>query len=127
MWRPKYYKLVGHDAVPTDNMFEWARYFDGAMNDRRRVDLTWLDTDVHVSTIFIGLDHNFTEHGPPILFETMIFGSELDQSMRRYSTWDEAAAGHLALVEELRKILAASPSRAVFNRIIRAGVAIPKL
>ena len=93
MDRPRYYKLVGHQAVGTDNMFEWARYFDGAMNDRRRVDLTYLDTDVHVSTVFLGLDHNFTECGPPILFETMIFGSELNLSMRRYSTWDEAAAG----------------------------------
>jgi hypothetical protein len=122
MRRPNYYKLVGRETVPVRNVLEWARYYDGAMNDRRRVDLTYLDTDVHVSTVFMGLDHNFTGQGPPILFETMIFGSELDQSMRRYSTWDEAAAGHIALVEQLRKVLADSPSRAVFNRILRAGI-----
>ena len=32
------------------------------------------------------------------LFETLAFGGPLDEEQRRYSTWDEAMAGHLVLV-----------------------------
>jgi hypothetical protein len=47
-----------------------------------------------VSTVFMGIDHNFTRGGPPLLFETMIFGGPEDGFQARYSTWDEAEAGH---------------------------------
>ena len=60
-----------------------------------------------ISTIFLGLDHNWID-GPPLLFETMIFEREakirefLDRLMPvhetvdqiRYSTWDDAMTGH---------------------------------
>jgi hypothetical protein len=49
------------------------------------------------STVFIGLDHNWGE-GPPLVFETMIFGGEFDQYQYRYSTWAEAEAGHAVAV-----------------------------
>lgn len=54
-----------------------------------------------VSTVFLRLDHNFGD-GPPILFETMVFGvgsmAELD--MNRYVTYDEAIIGHNKMVEK---------------------------
>lgn len=69
-----------------------------------------------VSTIFLGIDHSFDSAGPPLLFETMVFGykapSKLgnpkgidgnDRYSNRYSTEEEALAGHetaLALVHE---------------------------
>ena len=56
--------------------------------------------DAEVSTVFLGIDHQFGE-GPPILFETMIFGGEHDEEMWRYSTWDEAKAGHSHVVSLL--------------------------
>ena len=46
----------------------------------------------------MGLDHAFMG-GPPLLFETMIFGGEHDQFQERYSTWEEAMAGHKKAVE----------------------------
>lgn len=60
--------------------------------------------EIRVSTVFLGLDHNFFDSGPPILFETMCFkghnASEFDQ--RRYATWDEAVAGHNEILNALR-------------------------
>jgi hypothetical protein len=47
---------------------------------------------VTVSTIFLGINTSFI--GPPRLFETMVFGGEYDMEQERYSTWDEAEAGH---------------------------------
>lgn len=51
---------------------KWAVWFEHA-NDLRRVGLTEVGGS-RVSTIFLGLDHNFSDSGPPILWETMVFG-----------------------------------------------------
>ena len=62
---------------------------------------------VRVSTVFLGLDHNWGD-GPPLLFESMIFwpdNPDLDQQMARYSTWHEAEQGHERLVECVRQAL----------------------
>ncbi len=45
--------------------------------------------------MFVGIDLGFMIEGPPLLFETMIFGGEHDQEQWRYSTWEEAEAGHM--------------------------------
>lgn len=50
--------------------------------------------DVVVSTVFLGIDHNFDEEGPPILYETMIFGGVHHEDMWRYSTKADALVGH---------------------------------
>jgi len=56
-----------------------------------------------ISTVFLGLDHNYSHQGPPILFETMIFSDDKnDQYMERYYTWDQALAGHKRIVELLK-------------------------
>lgn len=50
---------------------------------------------IRVSTVFLGIDHRFNEDGPPILFETMIFGGPHDGFQDRCSTWKEAVAMHI--------------------------------
>jgi hypothetical protein len=57
--------------------------------------------DVEVSTIFLGIDHSFGS-GPPLLFETMVFGGELDDEQERYSTEAQALAGHAAMVARVK-------------------------
>ena len=50
--------------------------------------------DVRVSTVFLGLDHAYNS-GKPILWETMIFGGEHDQSYQeRYTSYEQAIKGH---------------------------------
>ena len=43
-----------------------------------------------VSTVFLGLDHNFTEVGDPVLWETMVFGEDGGEICLRYSSEEEA-------------------------------------
>lgn len=62
-----------------------------------RVDYTEVG-ELRVSTVFLGLDHNFTGKGPPILFETMVFGGTLEEMGQRYHTEEEALKGHLEIV-----------------------------
>lgn len=90
----KYYKLEGKKAVEITDPTQWALSFDGK---NRRVDKTVIG-DVTISTVFLGLDHQW-ENGPPLIFETMIFGGEHDQYQDRYSTWEEAETGHKHAVE----------------------------
>jgi hypothetical protein len=73
---------------------QWA---ESLVGDASRVERTAIG-DVTVSTVWLGLDHSF-DGGPPLIFETMIFGGEHDQYQERYSTLEEARAGHERAVE----------------------------
>jgi hypothetical protein len=53
--------------------------------------------------VFLGLDHQYGFNGPPVLFETMIFGGKHDDYQDRYLTWDEAEAGHERAVKMVRR------------------------
>lgn len=57
-----------------------------------------------VSTVWLGINHNFIGEGPPIIFESMVFRNDPedweDHDCRRYSTLAEAEAGHAELVKE---------------------------
>lgn len=84
------YILVDRKAVPADTM-TWARFFED-MSQRRVADTKF--GDVRVSTVFLGLDHRFEDSGPPLIFETMIFGGPHADYQTRCSTWEEAEEMH---------------------------------
>jgi len=78
----------------------WAAWFE---DTDHIVAKTGIDDETKVSTIFLGIDHRFGfGDGPPLLFETMIFGGESNGNTWRYSTRKEAEAGHKKIVESLR-------------------------
>lgn len=87
-----------HRVVKTDNMSVWAVFMS---NKKRRVDYTDVG-DVEISTVFLGLNHRYIGGGPPLLFETMIFGGEHDQYCYRYSSWDDAVVGHEMAVKMVK-------------------------
>lgn len=87
----EYYVLKDRSPVRVDDVQAWALEFDGA--SRVVAKDTKMGGDVSVSTVFLGIDQSFGD-GPPLLFETMIFGGEHDGYQDRYSTWADAEAGH---------------------------------
>ena len=95
------YILKNKIAVPVENVLEWGHWFETA---DRIVKQETLSHGYYVSTVFLGLDHNFGS-GKPLLFETMVFkGKDMgDLDMERYSTWEEAEAGHKKMVEKWSK------------------------
>jgi len=96
------YVLVGQTPVPEPNLMKWAFWFENSCrNDGRRVAKDELPGCV-VSTVFLGLDHNFFGDGPPILFETMVFADAEAVDQYRCSTWAEAEAQHQRVVAELK-------------------------
>ena len=59
--------------------------------------------EVSISTVWLGLDHGSWDDGPPLIFETMIFGDEYYRDYQeRYSTEEEALAGHEKAVALVR-------------------------
>lgn len=92
--RPHLYRLEGHTPVPEPDVLTWGRSFERV---ERHVAETWVTPDVRVSTVFLGVDHQWG-HGPPLLFETMLFRAGTGEEMARYTTWDQAQAGHAAMV-----------------------------
>lgn len=70
--------------------------------DYKRVAVTAVG-DVRVSTVWLGLDHGFLDKGPPLIFETLIFGGPLDGHMWRYPNEVAALAGHDQAVSECRE------------------------
>ncbi len=87
------YILDGTTPVEEPDLMKWARWFEFDQH-RRIAETTYLDS--RISTVFLGIDHSFGA-GPPLLFETMVFGGPLDMKQERYSTWDQALAGHKAM------------------------------
>lgn len=55
-----------------------------------------------VSTVFLGLDHNWRPDGPPILWETMVFGGPHDQEQWRCAgSREQALAQHERVCREI--------------------------
>lgn len=83
------------------NLLFWGAWFEYANRHARKDDVGpfW------ISTVFLGIDHGWDEGSAPVVFETMAFdwtgdSSELDFAFKRYSSWDEAVAGHEAAVAQ---------------------------
>lgn len=110
--RPRFYVLDGHTPRPTNDVLEWARLVED--DDKRIVQQDQFEEGWLVSTVFLGLDHNYFGEGPPLLFETMILGPfgpirstspgaprAESHYQRRYATWEEAERGHALAVEQV--------------------------
>jgi hypothetical protein len=93
------YILNGHEPVEEPDLLTWAQWMETA--DRHVRDS--FQGDVRVSTVFLGLDHNFHDRGLPILFETMAFIGHDSVGCEHYSTWAEAEEGHANMVAEVFK------------------------
>ena len=77
----------------------FARAFND--NEGRRIGNTTVG-DATVSTVWLGIDHQFGDD-PPAMFETVIFGGPYDEFQEEYSTKEEAQAGHDRIVLALKE------------------------
>jgi hypothetical protein len=85
-----YYLLKDKEPVPC-TMEEWA---DGMTDPNWKRVRSLKIGKLHVSTIFLGLDHSWGD-GPPLVFETMIFAGHMDHEYQtRCSTYNQAVKGH---------------------------------
>jgi hypothetical protein len=98
--------LIDRRPVECPHLFCWARWIEERENCRVADSVIGR---FRVSTVFLGVDHNWGGEGPPILFETMTFVAEPGQQpvgsgARRCSTWAEAEAVHAVSVAVAHQI-----------------------
>lgn len=96
-----YRYVLDENRVPVaePDLFKWARWFE---NTEGRAVKQEKFGRVLVSTVFLGLDHNWSE-GPPILWETMIFNGRHDGYQTRCAgSWEQAEAMHATALQYMR-------------------------
>lgn len=93
-----YYLNEDHSYRPC-SLMEWASQLDTLTKTDKKHVADEVIEGVRVSTVWLGLDHNYFG-GRPLLFETMVFNAEgSDIYCERYTTWEQAESGHNKAVE----------------------------
>ena len=103
----EYYILEGREVKPAP-LDLWAASCSGTSRVVARSDMgCWGE----LSTVFLGIDHSFFTRGigPPLLFETMVFGGPFSDEQWRWTTYDEAEAAHAQIVERLAALFEGVP------------------
>ncbi len=58
--------------------------------------------DSLISTVHLGMNHNYDDLGPPIIFETMVFGIDgWEDYQERYAREADAVEGHHRILAEI--------------------------
>lgn len=88
------------EPVACGDYYKYAKFMADMTN--RRVALDEFgegENVVRVSTVFLGLEHGYTEDDKPILFETLVFDGMLDGECIRTTSWTEALEAHKAMLQ----------------------------
>jgi len=101
----KNYVLAADGKTPIEepDTLKWAWWFEHADRVVRQDRVG----DYTISTVFLGIDHNWWG-GKPILWETMTFGgcgislASEDIMQRRYRSYEDALAGHMKVLEGVK-------------------------
>lgn len=102
----KHWILV-NDKLKEVDLMTWANWFENPKNPGRITKQTTVKK-VRISTVFLGLDHGWGMSKNPVLWETMIFNSNLKglkDYQVRYSSLKDAKAGHEYAVKFAEYIL----------------------
>ncbi|MBI3938162.1 MAG: hypothetical protein HY323_14385 [Betaproteobacteria bacterium] len=94
----KTYIITGEREIRPASLIEWAAWFETAERQVAKTELS----NATISTIFLGLDHRCGEAGPPVLWETMVFGGPLDGEQNRYTSLGAAQTGHDEMVKRVK-------------------------
>jgi hypothetical protein len=100
LFRPTFFDDNGQPLREQDSD-RWCEWI--GRDENRVIWHTDLFDGVIVSTAFLGVDHNFSARGAPILWETVIVRGSHVQYQERYSSSSAAFAGHNAARLRWRK------------------------
>jgi hypothetical protein len=97
----RYYILCGGAVLEEPDFSKWVAWHASRYEKLRCVARTSVKFGA-VVTVFLGMNMALTESARPLLFETRVMGGWLDGQGERYSTLEQARAGHEALVAQIR-------------------------
>ena len=111
-----YMQLPNGTVIPTDDPDQWGMNMVMLRKTgQHAVGQTYINADgfvapIFISTVFLGLNHNWRENGPPLIYETMIFNFGSEEYQRRYTDRWEAHCGHQAAINYVRRELTLLPA-----------------
>ena len=97
----RYYMLGDSGVVEEPDHAKWAQWYETTYDKVRSVASTKVH-NVTISTVFLAMNMTLARAEPPLLFETRVKGGWLNDQWERYSTLDQAKAGHEAWVARVR-------------------------
>ena len=98
-----YYILNAYKQfLQVNDVLTWARWFESAHQTGQRFVRQNRMNGILISTIFLGIDHNFFGSGPPILWETMIFGLYRVDPQWRFSDVESAKHWHAIQLHKVK-------------------------
>lgn len=89
---------------PIEDIMTWGKLHSD--EKYMRIGMTKFSDNSFVSTVWLGINHNFCGVGDPIIFESMYFPTEqqLEEWQERYCTEEEAKTGHQEMVNRVLKV-----------------------
>lgn len=81
------------EAVLVD-ITTWSKWLETADRTLKITDMS----KIIVSTVFLGMEYDYTQGDDLLLFGTLVLGGTMDGYLVRYATWDEAIEGHHEVV-----------------------------
>lgn len=99
-----HYYILDDDGNPiATDVQTWGRWFED-IGLRRRIAYDKIGA-LQISTVFLGLNHQWGD-GPPVLWETMVFGlpDDADEIQLRYTSKVDALKGHRQTRDEMKAL-----------------------
>lgn len=97
-----FYLLKDSGEVVCATMTEFSQLTEAPNRQLFRTVIALSDNEsIMISTVFLGIAYGVDETQHPIVFETMIFGGNLDCSQWRYSEISKAKTGHFEVMNSL--------------------------
>lgn len=97
--------------IQVENSTVWAAWF--AKSHKERAIATFSlnkkgsNLNFVVCTVFLGVDHNMYDVGPPLLYETAVFGGILDGERILSATKEEAKRAHEKMIQIQKALIQA--------------------
>lgn len=100
------YILDAHkNPILVSSPAEWGRWFWNEDHKNRKIvkesQICTRSGWATLSTVFLGIDHNLEDDGPPLLFTTFATYEYGEECYGFYSTWNDAAEGHKRAIKKL--------------------------
>jgi hypothetical protein len=92
----------GEPVIETSRT-KWAMSYGRSISEAGNGVISQQIGDSKVSTIFLGIDHNLFGKGPPILWETMVFGGPMQGTQDRCTgSREQALSMHCKMVARVK-------------------------
>jgi hypothetical protein len=98
----RYYILRDGKVIEEPDYAKWMEWYGKSFEQVRCVAETKVKYGT-VSTVFLALNMTLSKTDPPLLFETKVQGGWMADQWERFSTLEEAQAGHEAWVARVRE------------------------